>query len=53
MPEDIFVIYYSCLNTPELQLLNSFFQVNVLKMVDEPMDEGQADSWLVSTQVNL
>lgn len=33
--------------------MNNIFQVNGLNMVDEPMEEGEADSCQVSTHVNL
>lgn len=49
----VFSSYYSCTSTCELQFLNNIFQVNGLKMVDEPMEEGEADSCQVSTGVNL
>lgn len=31
--------------------MNNIFQVNGLKMVDEPMEEGEADSCQVSTHI--
>lgn len=36
-----------------LMFLNNILQVNHLKMVDEPMEEGEAGSCQVSTHVNL
>lgn len=37
----------------ELKFSNNILQVNHLKMLDEPMEEGEADSCQVSTHVNL
>lgn len=48
-----FLSYYSCFNTIELHILNNVFQVNDLKMVDEPMDEGEPVFCRVSTHVHL
>nr|XP_012594118.1 ribosomal protein S6 kinase alpha-6 isoform X6 [Microcebus murinus] len=44
MPRFFFFKLLLCFNTPEFQFLNNVFQVNGLKMIDEPMEEGEADS---------